>query len=98
MLGQKFLRGVSTLGLCRHYTSTVFKDDAVFGSLYERIGGVAAVEVAVDLFYEKIMADDRVNYFFDKTDMSVQRNHQKKFLTVAFGGPMEYSGRDLREV
>ena len=33
-------------------------------SLFERIGGEGAVDAAVDLFYTKILADDRVKSFF----------------------------------
>jgi hemoglobin len=65
-------------------------------SLYERIGGAAAVEAAVDLFYRKVLTDPHVSDFFDITDMDGQRAKQKSFLTMAFGGPHEYSGKDLR--
>ena len=33
-------------------------------SLYERIGGEAAIVAAVELFYEKVMADPRTRSFF----------------------------------
>jgi hemoglobin len=65
-------------------------------SLFERIGGTAAVDAAVDLFYRKVLSDPLINHFFDDTDMDSQREKQKKFLTMAFGGPNEYSGKDLR--
>ena len=71
--------------------------DAKSKSLYERLGGAAAVEAAVDQFYEKVLADDRVNYFFTKTDMKHQRSVQKSFLTFAFGGPKTYSGVGMRK-
>lgn len=65
-------------------------------SLYERIGGDAAVEAAVDVFYKKVLTDDSISHFFETTDMDAQREKQKKFLTVAFGGPNNYSGKDMR--
>lgn len=65
-------------------------------SLYERIGGEAAVDTAVDIFYRKVLADPRICAFFDTTDMDAQRAKQKAFLTVAFGGPNRYSGHDMR--
>ncbi|TPW11570.1 MAG: hypothetical protein FD130_1953, partial [Halothiobacillaceae bacterium] len=34
-------------------------------SLYERIGGDPAVTAAVDLFYRKVLADKRINQFFE---------------------------------
>jgi len=33
-------------------------------TLYERIGGEAAVNAAVDVFYGKVMGDFRINRFF----------------------------------
>lgn len=66
-------------------------------SLYERLGGEAAVNAAVDIFYDKVLSDYRINRFFDKTDMSKQVTHLKAFMTVAFGGPNEYTGRSLRD-
>lgn len=66
-------------------------------SLYERIGGEAAIMAAVDLFYKKVLADDVTAPFFDGLDMTKQTNKQISFMTVAFGGPDEYKGRDMRE-
>ncbi|MBX2851207.1 MAG: group 1 truncated hemoglobin [Phycisphaeraceae bacterium] len=65
-------------------------------SLYERIGGEAAVDAAVDKFYEKVLADDRIKDFFVAVDMDRQRAKQKNFLTYAFGGPVNYSGKSMR--
>ncbi len=66
------------------------------GSLYERIGGEPAVDAAVDLFYRKVLSDPSISHFFDTTDMDAQRNKQKAFLTMVFGGPNAYDGKDLR--
>ena len=66
-------------------------------SLYERLGGEAAVNAAVDIFYRKVLADSSISDFFDTTDMEEQRNKQKAFLSMVFGGPDEYSGKDMRE-
>ena len=66
-------------------------------SLYERLGGAAAVDAAVDLFYTKVLADDRIKHFFDGVDMKRQAGHQKAFLTYAFGGSPNYSGKNMRE-
>ncbi len=66
-------------------------------SLYDRIGGEAAVNAAVDLFYRKVLADDRISHWFESTDMEAQHAKQKAFLTVALGGPNNYSGKDMRD-
>lgn len=65
-------------------------------SLYERIGGEAAVDAAVDVFYRKVLADDRISAYFDDVDMDRQAAKQKAFLTLALGGPNQYSGKDMR--
>ena len=65
-------------------------------ALFQRIGGEQAVNVAVDIFYRKVLADDRVNGFFDDVDMDRQAAKQKAFLTMAFGGPNHYTGADMR--
>lgn len=66
-------------------------------SLYDRIGGEAAVNAAVDIFYRKVLADDRINQFFEGIDMDKQAAKQKAFLTFAFGGPANYTGKDMRD-
>lgn len=66
-------------------------------SLYERLGGAAAVNAAVDLFYKKIMADGALSPFFAKSDIKQQIGKQRMFLTYAFGGSPNYDGRKLRD-
>ncbi|TAN69327.1 MAG: group 1 truncated hemoglobin [Methylobacter sp.] len=65
-------------------------------TLYEKLGGEAAVNAAVDIFYRKVLADYRINRFFDNSDMEKQAAKQKAFLTMAFGGPNNYNGTDMR--
>ena len=66
-------------------------------TLYDRIGGKAAVEAAVDVFYDKVLADERVAGFFEGVDMKEQRGKQKRFLAHVFGAPTPYDGKSLRE-
>jgi len=66
-------------------------------NLYERLGGEPAVDAAVNIFYRKVLTDDRVNEFFDGVDMEEQAAKQKGFLTMVFGGPHNYTGKDMRE-
>ena len=49
-------------------------------SLYDQIGGEAAVDAAVDIFYRKVLADDRISQFFEDVDMERQAAKQKSFL------------------
>jgi hemoglobin len=66
-------------------------------SLYSEIGGEGAVNAAVDIFYRKVLKDDRIKRFFDDVDMEKQVAKQKAFLTMAFGGPNNYTGMDMRK-
>lgn len=65
-------------------------------SLYERIGGEGAIIAAVNLFYAKVIADERTRPYFTRLDLVTQTRKQIAFMTWAFGGPNEYKGRDLR--
>lgn len=65
-------------------------------NLFEQIGGAGAVDAAVDLFYRHVLSDDRIAHFFDGVDMERQAQKQKAFLTMAFGGPHNYTGADMK--
>lgn len=65
-------------------------------SLFEQLGGEGAVDAAVDIFYRKVLQDDRIKDFFTDVDMDEQIKKQKAFLTFAFGGPNNYSGLDMK--
>lgn len=65
-------------------------------TLFDKLGGAAAVDLAVDKFYDRVLQDDRIKDFFADVDMVKQRQHQKDFLTYAFGGTDNYNGRYMR--
>ena len=65
-------------------------------TLYEKIGGEKAVDAAVDIFYTKVINDPALSPFFDGIAMDRQKKMQKSFLTVAFGGPNNYTGQGMR--
>ncbi len=66
-------------------------------SIYETIGGEGAITAAVEEFYKRVMSDPDLEEFFAETNMEVQKKHQKNFLTMALGGPKQYSGKDMRK-
>ena len=66
-------------------------------TLFDKLGGETAVNAAVDIFYRKVLTDHRINRFFDDVDMEKQAAKQKAFLTMAFGGPHNYTGEDMRK-
>lgn len=65
-------------------------------SLLQRIGGPAALDLAVEKFYDRVLQDERIRHFFAQTDMKAQRAHQKAFLAYALGGAPDYGGRAMR--
>lgn len=73
--------------------SLVIKDDA---TLYARLGGDPAIDVVVDSFYSRVLADPRLSGFFENTDTDHLAKMQKQFMAKAFGGPDPYTGQDLR--
>ena len=65
-------------------------------TLFERVGGEDALTAAVDLFYEKNLADDRIASMFEGADMDALKKHQFNFMRVAFGGDASaYGGRGI---
>jgi hemoglobin len=52
--------------------------------LLDKIGGSVALEAAVDIFYEKIVADPYLSRFFDGINLNKLKEHQRGFLTIAF--------------
>ena len=61
-------------------------------SLFERIGGAPAVDAAVNIFYRKVLGDERISHFFESVDMERQAAKQKAFLP-AVAAP-EVGGRN----
>lgn len=71
-------------------------DTVITESLFDRIGGSAALDAAVQLFYDRVIADPLLTPFFESVDLTKQRAKQKAFLAMAFGGPANYTGKDMR--
>ena len=67
-------------------------------SLYERLGGEAAIDAVVKALYDRVLADDELKPFFEHTPMERQRAMQHEFLCAALGGPMGYTGKPLAHV
>ncbi|MCR9119783.1 MAG: group 1 truncated hemoglobin [bacterium] len=65
-------------------------------SLYEKIGGAEGVENLIGRFYQRIFADNELRPFFEETSVERLEKMQREFFSAAFGGPVEYSGIDLR--
>lgn len=66
-------------------------------SIFDQIGGHAAVTAAVDDFYRRVIADPELTPYFDGVDMKRLKGHQRSFIAAAIGGPEPYLGRSMRE-
>lgn len=66
-------------------------------TLYERLGGEAAIRGVVDNMYVHIFADPDLEDFFRKTDKEHQKEMQRQFLTFVTGGCAEYTGKNMKD-
>jgi hemoglobin len=55
-------------------------------TLLDRIGGEGAVNLAVERFYDKVLADDLLAPFFAHSNMAQQRKKQARFLSSVMNG------------
>lgn len=66
-------------------------------TIFDAIGGSAAVAATVDSFYERVLADPHLTGYFDGMDIKRLKGHQRGFIAAAIGGPELYTGRSMRE-
>ena len=66
-------------------------------TIYDEIGGEAAVSAAVEIFYGKVLDDPSLAGYFDRVDMADLQTHQRDFIGAALGGPVSYEGRSMKE-
>ncbi|OBA77738.1 hemin receptor [Mycobacterium sp. 1164966.3] len=67
-------------------------------SIYDKIGGHEAIEVVVEDFYARVLADDQLSGFFSGTNMSRLKGKQAEFFAAALGGPEPYTGAPMKQV
>lgn len=65
-------------------------------TLYERLGGVGAIQAVVTKFVNNVGADKRINARFSSTDLKQLNKHLVDQVCMATGGPCTYSGRDMK--
>jgi hemoglobin len=66
------------------------------GTIYSQIGGRETVEQVVEDFYERVLTDDELAGFFEGMEMATLRTHQVQFISAVAGGPVDYTGADMR--
>ena len=65
--------------------------------IYDKIGGYAALEVVVEDFYARVLADEELAGFFAGTNMSRLKGKQAEFLAAVLGGPEPYAGPSMKQ-
>ncbi len=65
-------------------------------SLYDRLGGRAAIEAVVTEFRRNVSSDERVNFYFGLSDIPTLQVHLTDFFCAATGGPCQYKGRSMK--
>lgn len=65
-------------------------------SLYDRLGGEAAIKAVVDEFVAIVGADARINKWFANADLDRLKGHLVNQIGQASGGPQVYTGRDMK--
>ncbi len=88
---------ISTLMLASISTVSFAKEK----TLYDRLGGKAAIVAVVDEFVGRVAADTRINGFFKDTAADPARLAAFKGKLVdqiceASGGPCKYTGKDMK--
>ncbi|WP_327357040.1 group I truncated hemoglobin [Streptomyces sp. NBC_01304] len=64
-------------------------------SIFERIGGEPAVAAVVDVFYQRVLADEQLARYFADTDFAALKAHQRSFIGHALGATTSYDGRAM---
>jgi hemoglobin len=102
---QKIRRIVAALSFVLVLSAMAVAQDSMGGtgmsmqekSLYERLGGVAAITAVTDEFIKNAAADTRINAKFGKTDIPRLRLHLIEQLCAATGGPCVYTGMSMTQ-
>jgi hemoglobin len=89
---------LTVCGLLAAFAMTANAADT--GSLYERLGGMPAVRAVVDDLVARILADGRINRWFEHAASSPEaalayKTKLADFVCQASGGPCHYTGKDM---
>jgi hemoglobin len=66
-------------------------------TLYERLGGAAAITNVIDDFVARCAGDNRINGKFARTDIVRLKAMLVEQVSAATGGKVQYTGRSMRE-
>ena len=66
--------------------------------IYDKIGGQERIELVVEDFYVRVLADDQLAGFFAETNMNRLKSKQAEFFAAALGAPKPYTGAPMKQV
>jgi len=79
-------------------SSTAARTDTTANkSLYDRLGGKAAITAVIDTFVAKVAADPRINKKFARSNIPRVKTELVDQVCAETGGPCAYTGRSMKE-
>jgi len=78
------------------YDGGMTQKSAMTPTLYERLGGKAAITAVVNDFVGRVAADSRINGKFATADIPRLKRLLVEQICTAAGGPCTYTGRDMK--
>jgi hemoglobin len=64
--------------------------------LYDRLGGLPAIQAVIDDFAANVAADTRINQRFAQTDIPRLKKNLVDQVCQTTGGPCQYTGLDMK--
>lgn len=99
-----FVVGLGVMSACKKSeqsaavdTAKAVTDTMPAKSLYERLGGKAAITAVVDSFVGLVSGDARINKKFAKSDVGRVKTMLVDQICNQTGGPCTYTGRSMKE-
>lgn len=65
-------------------------------SLFDRIGGEFTLNMAIEIFYEKIAKEEELNVFFEDVSLERKVRKQRAFMRMVMGKTNFFEGKSLR--
>lgn len=66
-------------------------------TLYDDMGGAAALQPIIDDFVERVCGDAMIGFFFARVDRAQLKRLEAQFAARALGADVAYEGRPLRQ-
>jgi hemoglobin len=94
---RKLLAALLLVGACAFTAHTARAQNmGMKKSLYDRLGGEAAISAVIDDFAARVLADTRINAKFAKSNAPRLVFHLKQQVCQVTGGPCKYDGLDMK--